>query len=587
MKHILKYYKPYILIMIVSIAFLFGEAMAELTMPSIMSDIINNGILQGNQGYIYKKGLEMIIVAVALVICAVMVSLFSSRVAAKTSRSIRGELFKKVTSFSNTEMEKFGTASLITRSTNDIQQIQMATVMTLRLACFAPVMGVGAMIMAYKTSPSLAWTIGLALLCVLIILGVTFSATMPRFKLVQKMIDKLNLIMNERLTGILVIRAFNTELSEEERFDKANKDYMKLNLFINRMMSFMMPAMMLIMNLTSLLVVWAGARLINAGNLQVGEMLAFIQYGMHVIMSFLFITMMFIMIPRAMVSANRVGEVLSVEATILDPDSGIELALIDENGQRDGKKSTEAGLVEFRNVSFRYPDADEDILSNITFTAKPGRTTAIIGSTGSGKSTVINLIPRFFDVTGGNILVDGVDVRDMMQKELRDRIGYIPQKGMLFSGTIDSNLRYGREDATEDEINEAILVAQADEFIKTMQFGLEEPVAQGGTNVSGGQKQRLSIARALVKKPEIYIFDDSFSALDFKTDAKLREALKGYAASATVIIVAQRINTIKNAEQIIVLDDGQIAGIGTHKELLENCKVYQEIANSQLDKEEL
>lgn len=574
MKTTLKYYRPYILPIVLIIAFLFGQAMCELALPGYMSDIINNGIVKQDMDYIRHTGLIMIAVAAATVVCAIMGSLLASRTAARSSRDIRRALFRKVTAFSAAELNDFSTASLITRSTNDVQMVQQATVMILRLACFAPIMGIGAVIKALNTSVSLSWTIGIALLVILGIMTVSFFLVLPKFQVLQTKLDKLNLLMKERLSGVLVIRAFNTEKSEEKRFDIANRDLTKINMFTNKAMSFMMPMLMFVMNGVSILIVWAGAHLVNDGSLMIGDMLAYLQYAMHVIMSFLFITMMFIMIPRAIVSAKRIGEVLDVEPSIEDP----EMPETVEDHR---------GVVEFDHVSFSYPDAEKEVLEDISFTAGPGRTTAIIGGTGSGKSTLISLIPRFYDATEGSVRVDGKDVRDITQHELRDQIGYVPQKGLLFSGTIASNLQYGKEDATEAEMLEAAETAQAMDFIREKEHGLDEEVAQGGTNVSGGQKQRLSIARALVKKPKIYIFDDSFSALDFKTDKALREALKEKVGDSTIIIVAQRINTIIDADQILVLDEGRLAGKGTHDELMETCDVYREIALSQLSEEEL
>lgn len=574
MKTTLKYYRPYILPIVLIIAFLFGQAMCELALPGYMSDIINNGIVKQDMGYIRHTGLIMIAVAAATVVCAIMGSLLASRAAARSSRDIRRALFRKVTAFSAAELNDFSTASLITRSTNDVQMVQQATVMILRLACFAPIMGIGAVIKALNTSVSLSWTIGIALLVILGIMTVSFFLVLPKFQVLQTKLDKLNLLMKERLSGVLVIRAFNTEKSEEKRFDIANRDLTKINMFTNKTMSFMMPMLMFVMNGVSILIVWAGAHLVNEGSLMIGDMLAYLQYAMHVIMSFLFITMMFIMIPRAIVSAKRIGEVLDVEPSIEDP----EMPETVEDHR---------GVVEFDHVSFSYPDAEKEVLEDISFTARPGRTTAIIGGTGSGKSTLISLIPRFYDATEGSVRIDGKDVRDITQHELRDQIGYVPQKGLLFSGTIASNLQYGKEDATEAEMLEAAETAQAMDFIREKEHGLDEEVAQGGTNVSGGQKQRLSIARALVKKPKIYIFDDSFSALDFKTDKALREALKEKVGDSTIIIVAQRINTIIDADQILVLDEGRLAGKGTHDELMQTCDVYREIALSQLSEEEL
>lgn len=574
MKTVLKYYKPYGLYIVFILLFLFGQAMCELTLPAYMSDIINFGIVKGDMPYIGRVGVLMIGITIASVIFAISGGFLAAQTAAKSSKDIRAALFNKVTNFSTAELDEFSTASLITRSTNDVQMVQQATVMILRLACFAPLMGIGAVIRALNTSTSLSWTVGIALLAIVCIMGIAFLLVLPKFKILQKKLDRLNLIMKERLSGILVIRAFTTEPVEEDRFDKANLDLTKLNLFVNKAMSFMMPALMFVMNAVSILIIWAGAHLIEAQKLMIGDMLAYLQYAMHVIMSFLFITMMFIMIPRAAVSAQRIGQVLDMKPTITDP--------------AEPKHSAESkGLVAFHNVSFAYPDAEEKTLEHISFEAEPGKTTAIIGGTGSGKTTLINLIPRFYDVTEGEILLDGIDIREMTQHHLREQIGYIPQKGMLFSGTIASNLKYGMESAGQSEMTEAAITAQAMDFISEKEHGFDEEVAQGGVNVSGGQKQRLSIARALVKKPRIYIFDDSFSALDFRTDKALRSALKEKVGDSTIIIVAQRINTIMDADQILVLDEGRMAGKGTHEELMKSCGVYKEIALSQLSEEEL
>ena len=574
MKEMLKYYKPYIPIILLIIAALFGQAMCELALPGYMSDIINFGIIKSDMSYIYKTGAIMLLVALAVVICTGLAGLFSARVAAKSSRDIRSALFRRVTAFSAAELERFSTASLITRSTNDVQMVQQSTVMILRLACFAPIMGIGAVIKALRTSVPLSWTIALAVLAILLIMALAFFLVMPKFKVLQSKLDRINLIMGERLSGLLVVRAFTMEPYEEDRFDEANLELKKINIFVNRAMSFLMPALMLVMNLSSILIVWVGSKLIDAQNLLVGDMLAFMQYAMQIIISFLFITMMFIMIPRAVVSGQRIGAVLKVEPSINDAPDCVEA-------------DSPAGKIEFRDVSFAYPDAEEKTLSHISFTANPGETTAIIGGTGSGKSSLISLIPRFYDVTEGEILLDGTDIRRISQKSLRQAIGYVPQKGMLFSGTIASNLRYAKEDASSEEMREAAEIAQAMDFIREKPEGFEEPVAQGGTTVSGGQKQRLSIARALLKNPKIYLFDYSFSALDFKTDTALRKALKEKVGNSTFIIVAQRINTIMDADKIIVLDEGQIAGIGTHSQLLKECGVYREIAFSQLSEEEL
>ncbi|HBG5344490.1 TPA: ABC transporter ATP-binding protein [Clostridioides difficile] len=527
--------------------------------------------------YILFTGAKMLGIAMISMVATITVGFLAARVAASVGRNLRSGVFRKVMSFSNTEMNEFSTASLITRSTNDIQQIQMLMVMLLRIVFYAPIMAIGGVIKVLNTNTSMAWIIAVAVVAILSLIVVLFSVVMPKFKLVQKLVDKLNLVSREIITGIPVIRAFSTEKHEEERFDEANKNLTKTNLFVNRVMTCMMPAMMLIMNLITVLIVWRGAYSVDSGAMQVGDMMAFIQYTMQIIMSFLMISMVSIMLPRASVSATRIDEVLVSDISIKDP----------EKSEAQEFKKDKKGLVEFKNVSFMYPDAEEPILTNISFTAKPGETTAFIGSTGSGKSTLINLIPRFFDVTAGEILLGGVNIKNVSQHDLREKIGYVPQKGVLFSGTIESNLKYGRKDATDEEMRTAAEIAQATEFIDSKPEAFKAEISQGGTNVSGGQKQRLSIARAIAKNPEVYIFDDSFSALDLKTDAALRKALKSKTAESTVLIVAQRISTILNAEQIIVLNEGEIVGIGTHKELLKNCEVYEQIALSQLSKEEL
>lgn len=525
-------------------------------------------------GYIIGDGIKMLGLTVLLTGCAIGAGFCLSRLGAGVGRDLRRDVFTRVTYFNNSEMDQFSTASLITRSTNDITQIQNFLSMGLRMLCFAPIMGIGGLIMGLSKCVSLAWVLALALVLMLGLILILFSVALPRFKRMQSLVDRLNLVSREELSGMMVVRAFANQNFMQKRFDAANRDLVGNTLFVNRAMATMMPAMTLVMNGISLMIVWFGGKQIAQSNLQVGDMMAFIQYAMHVIMSFLFISMMFIMVPRASVSAERIYEVLSTENSVKDPSAPKHM-------------EQTKGLVEFKDVSFRYDGAETDVLEHISFTAKPGQTTAFIGSTGSGKSTLINLIPRFYDVSQGSITIDGVDVREISQQELRDKIGYVPQKGMLFSGTVASNLRYADHSASQQQLEESAQVAQASDFIGELEQGYDTPISQGGTNVSGGQRQRLSIARALVKKAPIYIFDDTFSALDFKTDAKLRKALKGYTEDATVFIVAQRVSTIMHAEQIVVLDEGRVVGIGTHEQLLMACDTYREIAQSQLSKEEL
>ena len=524
--------------------------------------------------YMLKTGAIMVGLALLAMAVAVTVVLLSAKLAARLSRILRDHIFKKVMDFTNSEFDKFSTASLITRSTNDIQQIQMFVTMMFRIVVFAPLMGLGGIYKVLKTNVDMTWTIAIGVVAIMTVILVLFTVAMPKFKVLQKLIDRLNLVSREILTGLPVIRAFSTEKHEKERFDTANKNLMKTNLFVNRAMTFMMPLMMLIMNAMTVLIVYVGADNIDLGRMQVGDLMAFIQYAMQIIMSFLFISMVSIMMPRAQVAAERVNEILDMEIMIKDPKQPKEFL------------NEKKGEVEFKHVSFRYPDAGEDMLHDISFTAPSGKTTAFIGSTGSGKSTLINLIPRFFDVTEGSILVDGVDIREVKQSDLRDKLGYVPQKGVLFSGTIDSNLRYGKEDASEEEVKKAARIAQAADFIEEKKEAYDSPITQGGSNVSGGQKQRLSIARAVAKDPEIYIFDDSFSALDYKTDVTLRQALARETKGSTTLIVAQRISTILHADQIVVLDEGRVVGTGTHEELLESCPVYLQIAKSQLSEDD-
>lgn len=575
MLKLIKYLKVYWLQLIALLALVFVTVWSNLQLPDYMAKIINDGIVAENNSAIYHNGVWMLAISLIGAVATVAVGFLASRIATGFAKNIRGKVFAKVESFSLTEFNKFSTASLITRSTNDIQQIQMVMVLILRMILQAPITGIWAIYKAYHLAPSMSWLIALAvtvLVCVIILL---FSFALPKFQILQKLVDKLNLVTRQNLTGLRVIRAFNNEKFEEENFEKANVDLTNVNLFVNRMMVIMQPVMMLIFNLSAVAIVWFGSKLISTGDLEIGNMLAFMQYAMQVIAAFLMLSIVFIMLPRAAVSGKRVSEVLETEPIIKNPKNPVSI-------KKNGK-----GVVKFDNVTFSYPGADTPVLENISFTAEPGKTTAFIGSTGSGKSTLINLIPRFYDVTSGQISLDNIDIRNLKLEDLYSKIGYVPQRGVLFSGSILSNIKYGAPNATLDQAKAAAKTAQAKEFIEKMDEKFDSPIAQGGANVSGGQKQRLSIARAIARKPEIFIFDDSFSALDFKTDTNLRNALAKDIKDKTVLIVAQRISTILSADKIIVLEDGKIAGSGNHSELMKNCKVYQEIAYSQLSDEEL
>lgn len=590
MLKLFRFLKQYSLQIVAVILLIFTQVLANLYLPNLMADIVDKGIVQKDvvqtisflgfsgsyQGidYILRTGGIMLLISAGGAVCSVISTFLSSRTAVGFGRILRNELFTKVEGFSLHEFDKVGTATLITRTTNDVTQIQAVTIMIFSIMLFAPLTALGGIVMALREDAPLTWIFAVIIPLLGIIIGVTLKSAMPLFKLMQVKIDKLNLVLREGLTGIRVIRAFNRIDTEKVRFDDASTDLMDNAIKVNKIMAFLMPMMMLIMNVTTVAIIWFGGIRIDAGNMEIGSLIAFIQYGMQILFGFLMLSMVFIMIPRAQASAIRINEVLEMEPEILDPKGAI---LADK----------ESGYVEFKDVSFSYPGADQPAVSNITFSAKPGEITAIIGGTGSGKSTLINLIPRFYDSTSGCVLVDGVDVKEMSQESLRAKIGFVPQQTVLFSGTIAENIKYGKDNATIEEIEHAANVAQATDFINAMTEGYKHVIAQGGTNISGGQKQRLSIARALVRKPEIYIFDDSFSALDFKTDARLRAALKNETAKATVLIIAQRVATVMDADRIIVLDEGKISGMGTHKELLNSCKVYHEIVSSQLSEEEL
>ena len=575
MQKLIKFLKPYSLLILSAVALLFVQAICDLSLPDYMADIVNTGVMTGKVNYIMQTGSKMILITLLGTVASVTVGYLSSMIAAGASHDVRSHLFKKIEQFANAEFDKFSTASLITRTTNDITQIQTVLVMMIRLVIYAPILGVGGVIKAISSSASMSWIIGVAVICLVGLIMVLFSLVMPKFKIIQKLVDRLNLVARENIDGMLVIRAFNTQKFELNRFDKANEDLTSTNLYVNRVMTLMMPAMMLIMNLVSVLIVWVGANQVSSFQMNIGDMMAYMQYAMQIIMAFLMMSMMFIMFPRAAVSADRIAEVLETKASILDPVNPVRF--------HDGFQPT----IEFRDVSFCYPGGQDNVLHHINLSAKAGQTTAIIGSTGSGKSTLVNLVMRFYDVTAGEVLVDGMDIRTVTRKDLRDKIGYVPQKSTLFSGSINSNLTYGDKNSTRENIEKAASIAQATEFITSKEDGFDAVIAQGGTNISGGQKQRLSIARALVKNTPIYIFDDTFSALDLKTDQNLRAALKKDTGKSTILLVAQRVSTIMNAEQIIVLDNGYIVGSGTHSELLKNCEVYKEIALSQLSEEEL
>ena len=575
MKHILRIFSGYWLMFIILVGFTYAMVMANLWLPDKMSEIVNNGIIEQDMPAIWQNGLAMILVTAAGGLCSIIIGFLASRIATGVAQKLRMELFERVESFALADFNKFSTASLITRSTNDIQQIQMTSILLLRMALLAPIMAIGGLQKAIHNAPDLSWIIALAVSVLLVVIAVLFVIAVPRFKKLQTMVDKLNLVTRENLVGLKVIRAFHNEKIEQKKFQQANTELNKMNLFVNRLMMLLDPIMTLVMNFSSVAIVWFGAHLISSGNLQIGNMMAFLEYAMQVIISFLLLSMVFIMVPRAAVSVKRVGEVLDTLPSIVDPQSPQQLP------------HDATGKIEFKDVTFTYPDADLPVLSNINFTAEPGQTTAFIGSTGSGKSTLINLIPRFYDVSAGQILLDGVDIRNLKLEDLYDQIGYVPQKGVLFSGTIASNIKYGNAKASQELVEKSAKIAQAAEFIGELKNGYKNDIAQGGSNISGGQRQRLSIARAIAVEPNVYIFDDSFSALDFKTDAKLRLALAKETKHKTVLIVGQRINTIMNADKIIVLDEGKIVGQGTHRELMKNCEVYQEIAASQLSEDDL
>ncbi len=572
---VMEYMLEYSGMIVGALALLVIQAICDLALPDYMADIVNTGVLSGNVNYIVQTGIKMILITLLSAACSIAVGYFAARTAAYTARDIRADVFKRVQTFSNPELDKFSPASLITRTTNDITQIQLLIVLMVRMLFYAAILGTGGAIKAVSESRSLSWTIVGAVLVLVIVIVILFNVVMPKMRIMQSLVDQVNLISRENLEGMLVIRAFNSQKFEEARFDAANRTLTENNLYINRAMTIMMPTMMFIMNVTTVLIVWAGAHQIAALQIDIGKMLAFMQYAMQIIMSFLLLSAMFILVPRAAVSAGRIKEVIETGTVIKDKVKAVQ------------PRAHFVPDIEYANVTFCYPGSDQPVLKNISFKAKHGQTTAFIGVTGSGKSTLVNLLIRFYDTTAGRILVDGIDVRDMKRSDLRDKIGYVPQKSTLFSGTVKSNLLYADSDSTFDNLQRAARIAQAEEFISTMPEGYEAHIAQGGSNLSGGQKQRMSIARALVKNAPIYIFDDSFSALDMKTDAALREALRRETGGSTLLIVAQRVGTILSADQIIVLENGEIVGRGTHRELLRSCDVYREIALSQLSEVEL
>jgi ATP-binding cassette subfamily B multidrug efflux pump len=574
MIRLFRFLKPYRAFLIIVFVLTFAQSLANLYLPTLMADIVDNGIVKGNIPYIYQVGGIMLLVTVAGAACAVAASFFSARISIGFGKIIRAMIFKHVIRFSLHEYDQVSTASLITRTTNDTTQVQQVLVIILMMMISAPLMAIGGIILAIQQDATLSWVLVAAVPVLCFAIYLIMSKAIPLFRLIQVKLDKLNLILDEGLAGVRVIRAFDRIQHEEKRFNEANLDLTNTYITVNRIVAFLMPVMMLVLNITSIAILWFGSIRINAGDMQVGALIAFLQYAMQILFAMLMVSMLFIMLPRAAASATRINEVLAMEPGIKEAEQ------VKDN-------DTQRGYVEFENVTFNYAGAEEPALANVSFRARPGQVTAIIGGTGSGKSTLISLIPRFYDIQSGRILVDGVDVREMSQEHLRSKIGLVPQKAVLFSGTIAENIRYGKEDATDEEVRHAADVAQATEFITSMQDGFDSVIAQGGTNVSGGQKQRLSIARALVRRPEIYLFDDSFSALDFKTDARLRAALRKETLDATVIIVAQRVSTVMDADQIIVLDDGHVAGIGNHRELMQTCEVYREIVSSQLSLEEI